>query len=65
MNETVRLFRNDAEARFIRRPNRFVIIANLDGNDRDVYISSLLMEWQVMEFVSAYQESRWRHYICS
>jgi sugar fermentation stimulation protein A len=29
----VRLFKNDAEARFVRRPNRFLIIAEKDGEE--------------------------------
>jgi len=33
MREKVRLFRNDLEARFVRRPNRFLIIARKDGRE--------------------------------
>jgi sugar fermentation stimulation protein A len=33
MKEIVRLFRNDLRARFVRRPNRFLIIAENDGKE--------------------------------
>ena len=33
MTEKVRLFRNDLQARFVKRPNRFLIIAERDGKE--------------------------------